>query len=141
MGCWAENPGRGHNSEWKRSQVIYRQSTGELFADDVTVEPLGVGYSGSPAGKNDPALQNVKDVGPIPQGRYTIGPPFDAPVQGELTMRLTPDSENEMFDRDDFLIHGDTTPPGFASKGCIILPRGVRELIASSPDKTLRVIA
>jgi Protein of unknown function (DUF2778) len=121
--------------------VIYRQSTGQLFAGDVTAEPLGVGYSGSPAGKNDPALQNVKDVGPIPQGWYTIGIPYDDPESGPVTMRLTPDPENEMFGRDGFKLHGDTTPPGFASLGCPVLPREVRELIAASPDKRLQVIA
>jgi hypothetical protein len=121
--------------------MIYRQSTGQLFAGDLTAEPLGVGYSGSPAGKNDPALQNVENVGPIPQGDYTIEPAYDDPESGPITMRLSPAGHNLMFDRDDFKIHGDTTPPGFASTGCIVLPREVRELIAASPDKNLQVIA
>jgi hypothetical protein len=117
--------------------MIYRQSTGEWIGGDFS----GTGYSGAPAGKNDPELQNVKDVGPIPQGRYTIGPAFDADPQGPVTMRLTPDPENEMFGRDGFLIHGDTDPAGFASTGCIVLPLQVREQIASSDDKRLEVVA
>src|SRR5262249_6246005 len=36
---------------------------------------LARGYSGFERGKNNPAMQGVKDVGPIPIGRYTIGAP------------------------------------------------------------------
>lgn len=51
--------------------MTYRQSTGELL--DANGVVIGVGYSGSPAGKNNPAMQNVVDVGPIPQGTYHVG--------------------------------------------------------------------
>lgn len=114
----------------------YSQKTGVLLWNGCF---MGCGYSGAPAGKNNPAMQNVKDVGPIPRGKYTIGPAFDAPVQGPVTMRLAPDPANEMFGRGGFLIHGDTEPPGFASLGCIILPHAIRAAIATNRDDELLV--
>lgn len=40
-----------------------------------------------------------------------------------------------------FLIHGDSIKhPDDASKGCIIAPHDVREQIANSPDRDLRVV-
>jgi hypothetical protein len=51
----------------------YSQSTAALFLDGALI---GAGYSGNSAGLNNPDLQNDPDVGPIPQGSYTIGPAF-----------------------------------------------------------------
>lgn len=105
----------------------------------------GTGYSGFEAGKNNPALQNVANVGPIPQGRYTIGKPecVDSPgPHGPFVMRLTPDAANQMFGRDGFLIHGDSiVKPGTASHGCIIMGRLIRNAIAASGDHDLTVVA
>jgi hypothetical protein len=42
----------------------YKQSTGEL---DHNGAAIGAGYSGHGAGLNNPAMQNVHDVGPIPR--------------------------------------------------------------------------
>ena len=119
----------------------YKQSTGGLSRDG---ELAGAGYSGFEAGKNNPAMQNVPDAGPIPQGRYTIGAPQcvdeDGP-HGPFVLPLTPDPANEMFGRSGFLIHGDSIKsPGFASRGCMIMGRSIRELIASSGDAELTVV-
>ena len=55
--------------------------------------------------------------GPIPEGRYTImTPAFDAHL-GDSAV-LIPDMENEMFNRDGFVIHG-RGPHG--SDGCIVI--------------------
>jgi len=120
---------------------LYKQATGQLFHND---KLIGIGYSGSPAGKNNPAMQNVRAVGPIPQGWYTIGPAYTEPYEHKAppVMHLIPDAANEMFGRDGFLIHGDSVAaPGTASEGCIIMARPIRELVSSSSDRRLQVLA
>lgn len=117
---------------------IYEQATGRLLHDDKLV---AIGYSGAGDGKNNPAMQDVQRVGPIPKGKYTISPPHDTPSHGPYVLSLTPAPENEMHDRNGFLIHGDSiAKPGTASQGCIIMPRAAREEIWNSGDTILRVI-
>lgn len=127
----------------------YKQSTGELFSDDNSL--VGVGYSGggtSPENhlatvhKNDPSAQNIVDTGPLPQGYYTIGSPVNTVTHGPYVMALDPDTDNQMFGRDAFLIHGDSIPnPGYASDGCIILSRDIRVKIWESGDHRLQVVS
>ena len=117
----------------------YHQSTGRLSRDCADV---ATGYSGLDAGKNNPAMQEVHDVGPLPQGLYVIGHPVDTATHGPFVLPLTPDPGNTMFGRTGFLIHGDSLQhPGRASNGCIILPRPIREQIAASDDDELTVTA
>ena len=71
----------------------YSQSTGTLTAPDGSV--AGHGYSGHGPGINNPAMQNVPDVGPIPVGMYTIGPFRSDPEKGPLVCDLIPDPANE----------------------------------------------
>ena len=116
----------------------YEQATGRMLHDDVLV---GVGYSGALECKNDPDMQDVHNVGPIPQGTYTIHAPVDTVTHGPFVLRLEPDANNEMFGRAGFLIHGDSVVhPGTASEGCIILQRAVRESIWNSGDVELVVV-
>ena len=116
----------------------YVQSTGQLTRDG---QSKAFGYSGAGEGKNDPAAQDQHNVGPIPQGIYTIGAPSDTKTHGPYVLHLTPDPENEMFGRSGFLIHGDSVvDPGTASEGCIIFPRTVREAIWQSGDYNLEVV-
>jgi hypothetical protein len=116
----------------------YHQASGLLAHDG---EPSATGYSGAGAGKNSPAMQDVPNVGPIPQGRYRIGPLFDSQGHGPKCMRVIPCEGTETFGRDGFLIHGDSiAAPGTASHGCIILTRPVREAIAASGDADLEVV-
>ncbi len=112
----------------------YSQSTGALTRDGQFV---ATGYSGAGTGRNNPVEQAVPNVGPIPQGRYHIGPPFNAAVQGPCVMRLTPVG-HAALGRDGFLIHGDNLTHE-ASTGCIVLPPEIREMIAASPDHDLEV--
>ena len=120
----------------------YQQSTGILTHDGAEVE---VGYSGNGQWMNDPASQNVKDHGPIPQGVYTIGEPEQDPVTGPVSMRLQPAAGNEMFGRGDFLIHGDNALMDHtASDGCIILPHPARLTVAAAVlggDNQLTVVS
>lgn len=115
----------------------YEQANGTLSQNGTIVAS---GYSGHGDGKNNPALQNVPDVGPIPVGSYSIGEPCDTQTHGPYVLRLTPDAKNDMCGRAGFLIHGDSKEhPGTASHGCIILPRAVREQIWASGDRILEV--
>ena len=119
----------------------YKQSTGELTAANGTVS---VGYSGAQGiGYNNPAEQFVHDIGPIPQGFYTItGPPYNTTTHGPFVMQLVPDASNDMGGRAGFLLHGDNVlRPGTASEGCIIMSRVIREAVWASGDRRLQVIA
>lgn len=119
---------------------IYSQSAGSIAHGGGDV--LASGYAGAGIGKNNPAAQHLHNVGPIPQGRYTIGAPIGTPTHGPYVLPLTPDPGNTMFGRSEFLIHGDSAShPGKASEGCIILPRPTREAIGGSSDPVLLVIA
>lgn len=116
----------------------FEQATGVILnpANEVT----GKGYSGYHEGKNNPDMQGVAGVGPIPRGLYYIQPPHESSQVGPYAMSLTPSSDNKMFDRSDFLIHGDSVEhPGEASHGCIILPFPVRKEIWESGDHTIEV--
>lgn len=117
----------------------YSQSTGNLSIGD---ELTGKGYSGNGEGFNNPAKQDVRQVGPIPQGKYIIGPAVNDPVHGPTVMRLKPYPENAMFKRSGFLMHGDNQKHNkTASCGCIVLPPGVRKTVSLSPCRELLVVA
>jgi type VI secretion system (T6SS) effector TldE1-like protein len=118
----------------------YAQKSGELQQDG---KPVATGYSGAGAGKNNPAMQNVRNVGPIPEGDWTIaGPPADTTDHGPYVLKLNPAVGTETFGRSGFLMHGDSKEhPGCASHGCVILPRAVREQVWTSGDRELEVLA
>jgi hypothetical protein len=117
---------------------VYRQSTGEFQHNG---QAVATGYSGAGDGKNRPDLQNIRDVGPIPQGWYVIGAPHDTPGHGPYVLGLTPLPENSMFGRAGFLIHGDSLAhAGTASEGCIVVSRSIREQIWNSGDTQLTVM-
>jgi len=117
---------------------VYEQLTGHVSQDGVS---KGTGYSGFEAGKNNPVMQDDKDVGPIPCGLYTVEPPRNTVEHGPFVLPLTPDPHNTMYNRDGFLCHGDSLrSPGQASRGCIILNRALRDQIWVSGDHQLRVV-
>ena len=120
----------------------YSQHAGILTASDGSF--AGQGYSGHGAGINNPALQNMPDVGPIPQGFYTMSPFFSDSVKGPLVCNLEPDATNQMFGRSGFMMHGDSVEhPGAeeASQGCIIMSHFVRQAVSRSGDNRLQVVA
>lgn len=117
----------------------YVITTGTLVRNGAAV---GHGYSGHSEGLNNPSMCNVRDVGPLPQGTYTIGQAHDSEHVGKFALPLAPDSANVMFGRSAFYIHGDNPQLNHtASDGCIILVRPLREAIAGSGDTELLVIA
>jgi hypothetical protein len=118
----------------------YAQKTGELQQDG---KPVATGYSGAGAGKNNPEMEKVHNVGPIPQGDWTIvGPPVNTREHGPYVLKLQPEAKTTTFGRSGFLMHGDSKEsPGNASQGCVILPRTVREQVWKSGDRDLEVVA
>lgn len=116
----------------------YENATGRLLRDNLYV---ATGYSGKGTGKNNPEMENVHRMGPIPKGIYDIGPPHDTTTHGPYVMDLTPHPDNEMYGRDLFRMHGDSiSNPGLASEGCIIEARPVREQVGKSGDTLLEVV-
>jgi hypothetical protein len=115
----------------------FSQSTGELRLNGLRI---GIGYSGHCEGRNNPDMQSVRSIGPIPRGLWDIGEPSDTTTHGPFVMRLTPRKGTETFGRSGFLIHGDSiSDPGTASLGCVILCRPLRERVWASGDHTLEV--
>ena len=118
---------------------IYSQSAGTLTHNG---RQVAIGYSGHGNGKNNPALQEVPNVGPIPEGNYSIGDPRDSAKVGPFALPLDPLPGTNTFGRSAFMIHGDSIMhPGTASEGCIILLHDARQQIADSGDNQLIVTA
>ena len=117
----------------------YEQSSGRIIKEGIGI--LATGYSGAMGYKNDVMMQNIENKGPIPCGMYRIGAPRDTTTHGPYVLPLEPDHRNEMFGRHSFFIHGDSIERlGFASEGCIVLPKFARERIYESGDHDLQVV-
>jgi hypothetical protein len=121
----------------------YVQTTGRLYRADSS--HAGTGYAGgncgkNPEGINNHAMEGVSKVGPLPCGFYTFDEPIIQSHLGPFAIPLVPDDGNKMQGRGHFYVHGDTTPSGNASQGCIILPRAVRNEMWNSTDHRLQVV-
>src|SRR5882672_11016886 len=103
----------GQNGE--DAMLTYQQATGEIRLDE---HWEGIGYSGRDDGRNNTAMEAHPDVGPIPRGRYKIGPAHDHPKLGPIVFDLTPEPGTNVFTRSAFRIHGDNAAHD-ASHGCI----------------------
>lgn len=116
----------------------YEQSTGRLLLNGQLVAQ---GYSGSGGGKNNPEVEHMADLGPIPRGMWQILPPrLKTSSRGPYVLPLKPVNHNARG-RYGFLIHGDSrSHPGSASKGCIILPKDIRVRIWESGIHKLEVV-
>lgn len=116
----------------------YVQANGNLIFGG---ELVATGYSGFDQGRNNPAMQQEPNIGPIPVGTYSIGPVYDSEQHGPVVMHLFPSQETQTFGRGGFLIHGDSIQhPGSASHGCVIFPRSVRLRISQSEDREMEVV-
>ena len=120
----------------------YSQRSGILSRDGA---PVAACYSGFGEGKNNGALQQVHDIGPIPRGHWAIGDPecvTEIGPHGPFVLPLRAREGTETYGRLGFLIHGDSVQhAGQASHGCIIVDRHTREAIAASHDHDLEVVA
>ena len=121
----------------------FQISHGVLRHDDVI--QCRTCYSGYGADANQPADESIKDLGPLPEGGYTIGTPIDLEggPHGPYVLPLTPNDGHPMYGRSGFACHGDRTDGSvhLASHGCLIAPRATREQIGQSGDNQLEVIA
>lgn len=123
----------------------YQQSTGTLTHDG---QLIGEGYAGgnipphhNPIAVNNPQMQEIHCVGPLPRGLYTIGAAHTEPTLGVLAMYLQPDTANTMFGRSGFFLHADSIAhPGQASEGCIVMAQVIRLQVSTSTDRRLQVI-
>lgn len=102
----------------------------------------GAGYSGNGAGLNNPAMEGVRGIGPLPEGRYRMTElRLTGASTGPYTIVLVQVS-GESHGRSAFRIHGDNSKGDqSASHGCIILPPLVRRQIWESGDHDLEVVA
>jgi len=121
----------------------FEQSTGKLYCPDGI--QIYIGYAGgncgkNPEGINNPAMQEVHNIGPIPQGMYNHGLCIDHSSLGAFAIPLLPFQSNEMFGRGSFFMHGDTETPRCASEGCIVMPPTVRRQYYLSADSVLQVV-
>jgi len=120
------------------SHWTYQQSTGNLY--NPSGSKVAAGYSGYGNGKNNPAKDHLKNIGPCPRGLWVMGLPYNSQRIGPYSIPLY-QHNHDSKGRDYFRIHGDSsTNPGNASLGCIILPRRIRQKIHLSNCKLLMVI-
>lgn len=138
---------------------IYLQSTGELYESSLdprtaqaltskaellkAAKWLATGYSGHGPGRNQPKLEAVHNVGPIPKGLYTIGKPqCCAPVppgpHGPYILPLTPNG-HDAHGRTGLLCHGNNSKND-ASLGCLIQSFPVRQRMGGSSSHDLLVL-
>jgi hypothetical protein len=123
---------------------IFHQKTGLI---DLSNGEHSQGYAGHGEGKNNPEMENVRGVGPLPHGIYVAVSMFHHhPDLGAYAMLLQPDEETKARiialgrDPGSFFCHGDSyMHPGDASDGCIILDRVTRLWIWNN-DHAIKVI-
>ena len=106
--------------------VLFALAAGTVFADeyvidthtytrsDGTIRRDGV-FSGAGSYKNESSAVHRKNEGPIPHGTYTLRNVGKTEL-GPDTIECIPNSNNVMYGRRGFYIHG-----GTRSEGCIII--------------------
>lgn len=121
------------------SGYVYEQASGRFLAPDG--HEMARGYSGHGAGVNNPAMEAVVGVGPIPRGTWAIDlKPLLRSSVGPLALALSPVG-HDAHGRSLFRIHGDTRAMNrTASHGCIVLPREVRRDIIAAGVTALTVV-
>lgn len=105
--------------------MTYSQSTGTLTLARSCISGC---YAGHLEYKNKPEFQNLFGRGPIPQGKYTLGPLHPAGHLGPA-MVLTPNFDTAQFIESlgrepySFYVHLDNPAhAGASSDGCIVAP-------------------
>lgn len=130
------------------SQASYDQRTGVFIiygdVDDGGTERVlytAKGYAGKGAGKNNPDMEHVRNVGPLPLGEYSVLGPVDHSRLGRCVYRLA-HIKGPTYGRSGFYIHGDSRKnPGQASSGCIVLGYADRTAIEQYDVVRLEVCA
>lgn len=115
--------------------VKYNGTRVTLVGDDGSVKWSGEATSGVPG--STAADQGTENVGPIPEGEYTLNPKEISEVHGfryelrqqfgdwgHYRVRLHANPGTDTHGRDRFFLHGAATP---GSLGCIAVPEGTAE--------------
>jgi hypothetical protein len=121
-------------------EYVYKQTTGQLMLDN---QVIGTGYSGKGQGRNNPGMQNQKNVGPIPAGEWKIMGKRVDDRTGELIVDTLPSGHNaagRFPGTELFKIHGETNPPGMSPAGDIVMPREALDKIDPNGFPTLKVV-
>lgn len=117
--------------------IVYDQKSGHYSVRGIF---LGTGYSGFGPGLNNPEMENVQNVGPIPRGKWHIERWDDHHGEkGPQVAVLKPVGHNA-HGRSAFLIHGDNSDMNHtASHGCPIANRTIRNALRVSDETELEV--
>lgn len=109
------------------ADFTYHQATGDMYFGSAKI---GTGHSGRDQGRNNPAMEGVHDVGPLPRNEYEIAAESSHVILGIVAMRLTPVGTGEMYGRAGFFIHAPEL-----SEGCIVLDLNTRCTVAEAVRK------
>jgi len=118
----------------------YQQSPPAMFRDGKRLVDF-VLYSGHAEGLDNPAMEAVRMIGPIPRGRWRIVQWDDHHGRlGPIVAILEP-VDHDAHGRTAFRIHGDTMLANFtASDGCIVADHNLRVAMRASGDMDLEVV-
>lgn len=117
----------------------YFQRSHILAHDGVAISANG--HSGQESGRNNPDAQCVHNFGPLPRGRYKIGPWQDSHGHlGPIVAPLTPQPDAAgsfawLCGRGGFWIHGPEL-----SEGCLVQQEPIRVQMRASGDTDLEVV-
>lgn len=130
--------------------LTFSQSAGTITDDQGTVL-THLAFAGNDSrpdvnpnhihGFNNPGAQNVRCIGPLPQGVYRCGAWGTYPKVGQIACPLTQTS-GETFGRSGFFIHGPgALDPLNSSEGCIVVPHDDRIKVMGAKPSTIAVTA
>lgn len=117
--------------------IGFDQKSGNI---DLRETFIGAGYSGHGVGLDNPDLEAMANIGPIPRGEWQIVRWDDVhDDKGPVVAVLEPVG-HDAHGRTGFLIHGDNPQLNHAaSHGCIIAGRSLRDALRASGDTKLVV--
>lgn len=117
--------------------ISYDQKTGTIEIDGAS---KGWGYSGFGVGLNNPNMESVPDIGPIPAGQWKIDRWEDHHAEKGPQVAVLSPVGHTAHGRSGFLIHGDNVLVNHtASHGCIIANRAIRDELRASGETELLV--
>lgn len=130
----------------------YQVKTGILINSGNAV--IGKGYSGHGEGLNNPAFEQLHDIGPTPRGIYIAeliadkdGNPIDYKHKSAPVFRLIPEPETNTFGRSGFLMHGHEkgeiigkSETENSSLGCMVQEHATRVQVMIATDKRIHVL-
>lgn len=117
--------------------IQYDQRTGNI---DIRNTFVGSGYSGHGEGLDNPDMEAVPNVGPIPRGEWRIVRWDDHHGEKGPQVAVLEPVGHDAHWRSSFLVHGDTEAANnTASHGCIVASRAIRDAMRASSETQLMV--